>query len=192
MILNILATQCKSKKKQIVLKVRMNLQPISTHLFILNNTFLLSASCKHYFCKKNAMELLFDLDDIEIVAKQFILDIDDCKIIAFDGDLGAGKTTFITAVCKELQVKETITSPTYSIIQEYHFGKENIIYHMDLYRIKNIEEALDAGVEECLQSAHLCFVEWPENARSFFIENTVWVTLKTVSEFGRKMVVQLP
>ncbi|MDQ6902555.1 MAG: tRNA (adenosine(37)-N6)-threonylcarbamoyltransferase complex ATPase subunit type 1 TsaE [Bacteroidota bacterium] len=138
------------------------------------------------------MELLYDLDDIEIVAKQFILDIDDYKIIAFTGDLGAGKTTFITAVCKELQVKEAITSPTYSIIQEYHFGKENIIYHMDLYRIKNIEEAMDAGVEECLQSGHLCFVEWPENAHSFFMENTVWVTLKTVSEFGRKMVVQLP
>ncbi len=138
------------------------------------------------------MELLYDLDDIEIVAKKFILDIDEYKIIAFTGDLGAGKTTLINAVCKELQVKETITSPTYSIIQEYHFGSENIIYHMDLYRIKHVEEAIDAGVEECLQSGHLCFVEWPENARSFFTENTVWVTLKTVSEFGRKMVVQLP
>ena len=138
------------------------------------------------------MELLYDLDDIEIVARKFILDIDEYKIIAFSGDLGAGKTTLINAVCKELQVKETITSPTYSIIQEYHFGNDNIIYHMDLYRIKNIEEAMDAGVEECLQSGHLCFVEWPENGSSFFTENTVWVTLKTVSEFGRKMVVQLP
>ncbi len=138
------------------------------------------------------MELLYDLEDIEFVAKQFILDIDEYKIIAFTGDLGAGKTIFINAVCKQLQVKETVTSPTYSIIQEYHFGTTNIIYHMDLYRIKNIEEAIDAGVEECLQSGHLCFVEWPENAGLFFTENTVWVTLKTVSEFGRKMVVQLP
>ncbi|MEO8859866.1 MAG: tRNA (adenosine(37)-N6)-threonylcarbamoyltransferase complex ATPase subunit type 1 TsaE [Ginsengibacter sp.] len=138
------------------------------------------------------MELLYDLEDIEIAAKQFILDIDKYKIIAFTGDLGAGKTTFINAVCKQLHVKETVTSPTYSIIQEYHFGDVNIIYHIDLYRIKNIEEAIDAGVEECLQSGHLCFVEWPENARLFFTENTVWVTLKTVSEFGRKMVVQLP
>jgi tRNA threonylcarbamoyladenosine biosynthesis protein TsaE len=138
------------------------------------------------------MELLYDLGDIEIIARQFILDIDEYKIIAFTGELGAGKTTFINAVCKDLQVKETVTSPTYSIIQEYHFGNANIIYHMDLYRIKNVEEAIDAGVEECLQSGHLCFVEWPENAHLFFEENTVWVALKTVSEFGRKMVVQLP
>lgn len=138
------------------------------------------------------MELLYDLDEIEIVAKKFILAIDDFTIIAFNGDLGAGKTTFITAVCKQLQVEETITSPTYSIIQEYHTARGNIIYHMDLYRIKSIEEALDAGVEECLQSGNLCLVEWPENARSFFTENTVWVTLKTVSQSVRKMVVQLP
>lgn len=138
------------------------------------------------------MEFIFNLDEIENAAKKFISLIRDYKVITFSGDLGAGKTTFINAVCKALGVEETVTSPTYAIIQEYQFGNKKIIYHMDLYRIKSIEEAIEAGIEDCLQSGELCMVEWPEKAILLFHGETVHATLQTISNDQRKMVVQLP
>lgn len=138
------------------------------------------------------MEIIYNLNDIENVSKKFILLTRDYKIITISGELGAGKTTFINAVCKELGVEEMVTSPTYAIIQEYHFGIEKIIYHMDLYRIKSIEEAIESGVEDCLQSGELCIVEWPEKAILLFPEETVHASLQTLSINMRKLVVQLP
>lgn len=137
------------------------------------------------------MEFIFDLNNIQNVAKNFISFIGKYKILAFSGELGAGKTTLINAICKELGVEEGVTSPTYSIIQEYH-SKNIIIYHMDLYRIKNIEEAIDAGIEDCFQSKDLCLVEWSEKAMLLFPAETVYVSLQTVSNNIRKLVVQLP
>jgi len=137
------------------------------------------------------MEFVFDLDDIQNIAKKFIPLIDKCKIIAFSGELGAGKTTLINAICKQLGVEENVTSPTYTIIQEYH-SNNIIIYHVDLYRIKSIEEAIDAGIEDCLQGEDLCLVEWPEKASLLFPENTVYASLQTVSNNIRKLIVQLP
>lgn len=138
------------------------------------------------------VEIIFSLNDIENVAKKFISLIGDYKVIAFSGDLGAGKTTFISAVCKELGAEETVTSPTYAIIQEYHFWGKKIIYHMDLYRIKSTEEAIEAGIEDSLQSGELCMVEWPEKAALLFPEETVYASLQTNSSGMRKLVVQLP
>ena len=138
------------------------------------------------------MEIIFDLNDIEIAAKKFISLMGDYKVITFSGELGAGKTTFINAVCKELGVDETVTSPTYAIIQEYRFGDENIIYHIDLYRIKSIEEAMEAGVEDCIGSSELCMVEWPEKAILLFSNDTVHASLQTLSVNRRKLVVQFP
>jgi tRNA threonylcarbamoyladenosine biosynthesis protein TsaE len=137
------------------------------------------------------MEFIFDLDDIQNIAKKFIPLIDKYKIIAFSGELGAGKTTLINAICKQLGVVENVTSPTYAIIQEYHFNS-NIIYHIDLYRVKSIEEAIDAGIEDCLQSKDLCMVEWPEKAILLFPKETVYASLQTVSDNIRKLIVQLP
>jgi tRNA threonylcarbamoyladenosine biosynthesis protein TsaE len=105
--------------------------------------------------------------------------------------LGAGKTTLINAICKELGVKERVTSPTYSIIQKYHFNN-HVIYHMDFYRIKSIEEAIDAGIEECLLTEDLCLVEWPDKAILLFPVETVYASLQMVSNNIRKLVVQLP
>ena len=128
---------------------------------------------------------------LEKSPEEFISLIDQYKIIAFSGELGAGKTTLINAICKALGVEETVTSPTYAIIQEYH-PTIGIIYHMDLYRIKSIEEAIDAGIEDCLQSKDLCLVEWPEKAQLLFPPETVYASLQTISSDSRKLVVQLP
>src|SRR6266699_2276392 len=138
------------------------------------------------------MEIIFNLDDIENVAKEFVECSSAYKVFAFTGGLGAGKTTFINAICKQLGVKETVTSPTYAIIQEYHFKEKGIIYHIDMYRIKNIEEAIEAGVEDCLRSDKLCMVEWPERAILLFPPATVYASLQTLSANMRKLIVQLP
>jgi tRNA threonylcarbamoyladenosine biosynthesis protein TsaE len=138
------------------------------------------------------MEIIFNLDDIDNAAKEFIECSSEYKVFAFAGELGAGKTTFINAVCKQFGVKETVTSPTYAIIQEYYFEKKSIIYHIDMYRIKNIEEAIEAGVEDCLLSDKLCMVEWPEKAILLFPPETVYASLQTLSAAARKLIVQLP
>ncbi len=137
------------------------------------------------------MEFVFDLGNIKEVAEKFIPLIDKYKIIAFSGELGAGKTTLINAICKKLGVDESVTSPTYAIIQEYR-SNNGIIYHMDLYRIKSIEEAIDTGIEDCLLSKEICLVEWPEKARLLFPPETVYTSIHTISANTRKLVVQLP
>jgi tRNA threonylcarbamoyladenosine biosynthesis protein TsaE len=138
------------------------------------------------------MEIIFTLDDIENAAKEFVEYGSVYKVFAFSGELGAGKTTFINAVCKYLGVNETVTSPTFSIIQEYYSEKKDVIYHLDMYRIKNIEEAIEAGVEDCLHSDKLCFVEWPEKAILLFPPETVYASLLALSGTRRKLIVQLP
>ncbi|MEO5908112.1 MAG: tRNA (adenosine(37)-N6)-threonylcarbamoyltransferase complex ATPase subunit type 1 TsaE [Ginsengibacter sp.] len=138
------------------------------------------------------MELIFELNKIENAAKEFLKLINDYKVFAFSGELGAGKTTFISAFCKELGVVETVTSPTYSIIQEYKTIANRIIYHIDLYRIKSNEEAMDAGIEDCLNSGEICMVEWPEKAPKIFPDETIFSIFEIVSSTKRKLVIQLP
>lgn len=106
---------------------------------------------------------IISLENIRETAREFINEIGAEKIFAFNGNMGAGKTTFIKSICEELGVKETINSPTFSIVNEYETEQGNIIYHFDCYRIESIEEAMEIGVEEYLYSGHLCFIEWSEN-----------------------------
>ena len=103
-----------------------------------------------------------NLNEIESAAKQFVSVIGDKKVFAFYGLMGAGKTTFIKAVCKELGVEETITSPTFAIVNEYKSGSRESIYHFDFYRINKLEEAYDFGYEDYFYSGNVCFIEWPE------------------------------
>ena len=138
------------------------------------------------------MEIFFELESIEKVACEFLKTFDRYKVFAFSGDLGAGKTTFISALCKELKVVETVTSPTYSIIQEYKTLEGKIIYHIDLYRIKSSHEAMEAGIEDCLNSNQMCFVEWPEKATDIFPNDTVFSNFEIISDAERKLVIQLP
>jgi tRNA threonylcarbamoyladenosine biosynthesis protein TsaE len=137
------------------------------------------------------MELIFSLEKIEIAAKKFIDLLKDRTVVAFHGNLGAGKTTFIKAVCKQLCVKENVSSPTFSIINQYTAINNKRVFHIDLYRVKDNEEAVNAGVEECIYSGDTCFIEWPERV-SILPDDTVNVFIEPISETKRRLICKLP
>jgi len=110
----------------------------------------------------------FTLEEINDAAKTFLSLAGNSKVIVFHGEMGAGKTTFIHAVCLALGVQDVTGSPTFSIINQYKTHSGESIYHMDLYRIRDEQEAIMAGVEDCLYSGQLCLVEWPEKAPGIF------------------------
>ena len=119
----------------------------------------------------------------------------DSKLFAFHGEMGAGKTTIITALCKQKGVKDIISSPTFSIINEYHFtekGEEKKIFHLDLYRLNSMEEIIQAGVEDAIYSGNICFIEWPEKAPEFLSENTIHVFIDMVDGTHRSVKIDLP
>ena len=143
---------------------------------------------KHkYLCP---VKITFELSNIKDAAARFWKAIDDKKVIAFHGNMGAGKTTFIHALCKVKGVKDVIGSPTFSIINEYYFlenGSERKIFHIDLYRLRDEQEAIQAGVEDCLNSDHICLVEWPEKIPSLLSEDCLHVYIETVNAETRKL-----
>ena len=117
-----------------------------------------------------------DLDHIRETAREFIDNMGNRKVFAFYGKMGAGKTTFIKAVCEELGVEDVITSPTFAIINEYS-GKDDTIYHFDFYRIKKLEEVYDMGYEDYFYSGAICFIEWPELIEEVLPEDAVKVQI---------------
>lgn len=117
------------------------------------------------------------LDTINETAIEFIKTMGDNTVFAFHGNMGAGKTTFIKAICEELGVEDTINSPTFAIVNEYRSNSGELIYHFDFYRINKIEEAYDFGYEDYFYSDSLCFVEWPEKVDSLLPHDTVNVTI---------------
>ncbi|RYG42033.1 MAG: tRNA (adenosine(37)-N6)-threonylcarbamoyltransferase complex ATPase subunit type 1 TsaE [Chitinophagaceae bacterium] len=114
------------------------------------------------------MEFTYSLENIGEAAQWLLKQAAGRKIIAFHGDLGAGKTTLISSICNFLNVKEAVSSPTFAIINAYSTERSEKIFHIDLYRLKNEQEAIEAGVEDCLASGSLCLVEWPERVPDFF------------------------
>ena len=119
---------------------------------------------------------IIDLGHIRETAREFIDNMGNRKVFAFYGKMGAGKTTFIKAVCEELGVEDVITSPTFAIINEYS-GKDDTIYHFDFYRIKKLEEVYDMGYEDYFYSGALCFIEWPELIEEVLPEDAVKVQI---------------
>ena len=136
------------------------------------------------------MEWSFSLDIINKIAKEFWHTVNSKTVFAFHGKMGAGKTTFIHALCDAKEVKDAVGSPTFSIINEYAYdyeGTKKILFHIDLYRLKDEEEAIRTGVEDCLYSGNICLVEWPEKAPGIFPENTVHVFLEVVDSITRRL-----
>lgn len=125
------------------------------------------------------------LDTIHEAAKDFIKGMGDGKVFAFYGKMGAGKTTFIKALCEVLGVKDVITSPTFAIINEYTDGNDNPIYHFDFYRIKKLEEVYDMGYEDYFYSGNLCLLEWPELVEDVLPENVIKVTIEEQPDGSR-------
>ena len=133
------------------------------------------------------MEVNFTLDTIQDSAIKLLSLSANYKVFAFHGEMGAGKTTFIHALCEAIGVKDVITSPTFSIINQYQTNNGQTIYHMDLYRIKDENEAINAGVEDCLYSGDTCLVEWPEKATGIFPDETLHITITSVDDNTRKL-----
>jgi len=127
------------------------------------------------------------LDTIHEAAKEFVKEMGEGKVFAFYGKMGAGKTTFITALCEVLGVEDVITSPTFAIINEYTDGKGDPIYHFDFYRIKKLEEVYDMGYEDYFYSGNLCLLEWPELIEDILPENVIKVTIEEQPDGTRKL-----
>jgi tRNA threonylcarbamoyladenosine biosynthesis protein TsaE len=137
------------------------------------------------------MEVNFTLHEIETIAKQLLPQTGNYKVFAFYGEMGAGKTTFINALCKAMGVEDIVSSPTFSIINEYRTKLAKTVYHMDLYRIKDENEAITAGVEDCLYSGNICLVEWPEKAAGIFPDDTLHISISSVDDNTRKLKINL-
>lgn len=125
--------------------------------------------------------------DLKHAAKEFLDNIGSSRIIAFYGGMGAGKTTFITAVCKVLGVEDVVNSPTFTIVNEYRTAAGEAVYHFDFYRINKLSEAIDIGLGEYFDSDGLCLIEWPEMVEELLPEETLRVRILVDDEETRTL-----
>jgi len=144
------------------------------------------------------LQYTYTLDTIGDAATAFWDIARKYRVITFSGEMGAGKTTFISTLCALLRVREPVSSPTFALVNEYGFsmdGKEETIYHIDLYRVKNTEEAMNAGMEDCIDQAMtgsaFCFVEWPQKAPELFHGTYISVNIDVTGEESRSLTVRL-
>ncbi|MBO7264909.1 MAG: tRNA (adenosine(37)-N6)-threonylcarbamoyltransferase complex ATPase subunit type 1 TsaE [Alistipes sp.] len=128
------------------------------------------------------------LDELDKVARMVLESLDGRTVVAFDAPMGAGKTTLISRIAKELGSEDDVTSPTFAIVNQYE--GERTIYHFDMYRIDRWEEALDFGSEEYLSSGELCLVEWPEKIEPLLPDDTMVVKIEILSDTARRFVIR--
>ena len=132
------------------------------------------------------MEIQFSLDEINTAARK-VIEFKPEKVILFNGQMGAGKTTFINALAKTMGVNDTTGSPTFSLINEYRTADNQIVYHFDVYRLKSESEAYDMGMDEFLYSGHWCFIEWAEKIPNLLPENHSVITITALPNGNRKL-----
>jgi tRNA threonylcarbamoyladenosine biosynthesis protein TsaE len=141
----------------------------------------------------------YTLSTIDEAAERFWETAAKYRLVAFSGDMGAGKTTLISHICRHLGVTDAVSSPTFALVNEYCFtlggATEETIFHIDLYRLRDIDEAINAGMEDCVAQAAkgyaYCFIEWPEKAIELFRTPYLWVSIETTGMEDRKMTVTL-
>lgn len=132
--------------------------------------------------------LIKDIDGIEDAARKVLAAIGDKTVVAFHGDMGAGKTTLINAISRILgAVDDATSSPSFSIVNEYVGADGNTIYHFDLYRLNEIEEAYDMGFEDYIDSGNLCLIEWPDIAESLLPDDAVHVSVRELEDGSREV-----
>ena len=131
-----------------------------------------------------------NLDTIREAAREFIQQMGESRVFAFYGSMGAGKTTFIKAICEQLGVEDVITSPTFAIINEYSLPEGDSLFHFDFYRIKKLEEVYDMGYEEYFYSGNYCFIEWPELIEPLLPDDAVRVTITEEADGSRLLRVE--
>lgn len=138
------------------------------------------------------MERVIEIDSIEEldrVAEAVVEALDGRTVVAFDAPMGAGKTTLISRIAAYLGAEDSVTSPTFAIVNQYE-GRDRTIYHFDMYRIERVEEALDFGSEEYLSSGELCLVEWPEKIEPLLPEDTMVVKIEILGDTERRFVIR--
>jgi tRNA threonylcarbamoyladenosine biosynthesis protein TsaE len=133
------------------------------------------------------MDIIFNRNELPQAAAWLLKQAGGKKVVALHGSMGAGKTTLVHAVCQLLGVMETVSSPTYSLINEYRNTNGLPVFHLDLYRLSGEEEAMQAGVEDCLCSGQLCLVEWPEKATNLIPEDALHVQITVINHDTRKL-----
>ena len=133
--------------------------------------------------------IVYELKDLAPVADKLWEQIQTKPVVAFYGPMGAGKTTLIKAICAAAGVQNTVVSPTFALINEYHTDKEIPLFHFDFYRINRIEEAYDFGYEEYFYSGHSCLIEWPEKIEELLPEGTVRIRIEVLSDSKREITV---
>lgn len=146
---------------------------------------------------QSTLQISYSLSNIKDASHQFWQYAHQYRIFAFSGEMGAGKTTFIHTLCEQLGVQDNVSSPTFALINEYRTpskagNKEQVIYHMDWYRLKDDEEAIQAGMEDCLKQKNaICLVEWPEKALALLPKPYLWIAIEVLSESERQMSVTI-
>ena len=133
-------------------------------------------------------EINFQIEEIERAAREFIDSMGDDRIFLFEGEMGAGKTTLIAEICRQLGASDDFGSPTFSLVNEYADSQGNPIYHFDLYRIENPQEALDMGAEEYFNSGELCLVEWPDRLGNLVPSDARSVIIKENLDGSRNLI----
>lgn len=134
-------------------------------------------------------EIISTLDNLGAAAAEFLEAVGDNRLIAFYGNLGAGKTTFIKELCSRLGVEDNVCSPTFTIVNEYRAADGDSVFHFDFYRIDSLREAEDLGLEEYFYSGCFCFMEWPEKVAELLPEEVVEVRIEPVDEVTRRILI---
>lgn len=131
-----------------------------------------------------------NLEDIPATAQLFLEEFLHNKVFAFDGEMGAGKTTFISALLSAMGIQELEGSPTYSLVNTYDSPMYGKVYHFDVFRLKDEREAFDIGIEEMLYNGGICFIEWPEKIANLLPDNTIWVYIRKLDDNSRTLTVE--